>query len=52
MVPSKKHFRKRDAILSCLRGTKAHPSAETLYAQLKPGIPPHASRMYFPLLAK
>ena len=39
MVPSKKHFRKRDAILSCLRGTKAHPSAETLYAQLKPGIP-------------
>ena len=34
-----KHFRKRDAILSCLRSSKAHPSAETLFAQLKPQIP-------------
>ena len=34
-----KHFRKRDAILRHLRETKAHPSAETLYQQLKPEIP-------------
>ena len=34
-----KHFRKRDAILSCLRESKAHPSAETLFNQLKPQIP-------------
>ena len=34
-----KHFRKRDAILSCLRSSKEHPSAETLFAQLKSEIP-------------
>ena len=34
-----KHFRKRDAILNGLRATKVHPSAETLYQQLKPQIP-------------
>ena len=34
-----KHFRKRDAILTCLRQTKAHPSADWVYAQLKPEIP-------------
>ena len=34
-----KHFRKRDAILNGLRATKVHPSAETLYRQLKPQIP-------------
>ena len=35
----KKHFRKRDAILTCLRQTTVHPSAEWIYAQLKPEIP-------------
>ena len=35
----KKHFRKRDAILTCLRQTSVHPSAEWIYAQLKPEIP-------------
>ena len=35
----KKHFRKRDAILTCLRQTSVHPSAEWIYAQLKPDIP-------------
>ena len=39
MAPATKHFRKRDAILNCLRQTKAHPSAETLFTQLKPQIP-------------
>lgn len=34
-----KQFRKRNAILSYLRGTAAHPSAETVYAGLKPQIP-------------
>lgn len=35
----KKHSRKRDAILACLRNTTSHPSAEMIYAQLKPTIP-------------
>ncbi len=34
-----KHFRKRDAILACLRSTTCHPSAEWVYMQLKPEIP-------------
>ena len=39
MTQSKKHFRKRDAILTCLQQSKAHPSAETIFNQLKPEIP-------------
>ena len=39
MEVPKKHFRKRDAILEALRSTTAHPSADTLYARLKPEIP-------------
>ncbi len=39
MTPTKKHFRKRDAILTCLRQTKTHPSADWIYQQLKPQIP-------------
>lgn len=39
MEVSAKRFRKRDAILTCLRQTTAHPSAEWVYAQLKPEIP-------------
>ena len=34
-----KHFKKRDAILACLRSTTVHPSAEWVYNQLKPEIP-------------
>ena len=34
-----KHFRKRDAILSCVRNTEVHPSADWVFAQLKPEIP-------------
>ena len=33
-----KHFRKRDAILDYLKQSKAHPSAETIYTDLKPQI--------------
>ena len=34
-----KHFRKRDAILTYLQSTTAHPSAEMVYADLKQQIP-------------
>ena len=30
-----KQFRKRNAILACLRATRVHPSAETLYQMLQ-----------------
>ena len=34
-----KHFRKRDAILTYLKGTDTPPSAEMVYAELKQQIP-------------
>jgi Fur family peroxide stress response transcriptional regulator len=34
-----KHSRKRDAILGAIRSTKAHPSAEWVYRELKPAYP-------------
>lgn len=39
MEIKRKHSRKRDAILECLRSTDAHPSAEWVYSRLKPEIP-------------
>jgi Fur family peroxide stress response transcriptional regulator len=36
---TRKRSRKRDAILACLRATKSHPSADQIYAELKPQIP-------------
>ena len=39
MERTAKHFRKRDAILTCLRQTKVHPSADWVYSQLKPEFP-------------
>ena len=39
MEVSTKHFRKRDAILTYLRSTNSHPSAEMVFTQLKPEIP-------------
>ena len=39
MERTAKHFRKRDAILTCLRQTTEHPSADWVYAKLKPEIP-------------
>ncbi len=39
MAATSKHFRKRDAILSYLRHTDQHPSAETVYSDLKQQIP-------------
>ena len=39
MERNTKHFRKRDAILTCLRQTDTHPSADWVFAQLKPEIP-------------
>ena len=34
-----KHFRRRDAILSCLRATDTHPSADWIYENVKKEIP-------------
>ena len=39
MERTAKHFRKRDAILTCLRQTKVHPSADWVYSRLKPEFP-------------
>jgi len=39
MNTTPKNFRKRNAIYDCLCQSKAHPSAETIYTQLKPTIP-------------
>ena len=39
MERTSKHFRKRDAILNCVRQTTVHPSADWVFAQLKPEIP-------------
>ena len=38
MEQKTKRFKKRDAILDCVRGTKVHPSADWVYARLKPDI--------------
>lgn len=35
----RKHSKKRDAILDCIRQTKSHPTAEWVYQQLKPDFP-------------
>ena len=39
METTRKRSRKRDAILACIRSTDTHPSAEWIYARLKPAIP-------------
>ena len=39
MEQKRNNSKKRQAILDMLRGTKAHPSAETVYSTLKPAIP-------------
>lgn len=39
MEGARKHSKKRDAILDCIRGTKCHPTAEWVYQQLKPNFP-------------
>lgn len=39
MASCSKHFRKRDAILTCLRSTDLHPGADWIYEQVKQQIP-------------
>ena len=39
MEASTKHFRKRDAILTCLRSTDTHPGADWVYEQVKRQVP-------------
>lgn len=38
-MPLRKHSRKRDAILNCVRSTTTHPTADWVYARLKPQVP-------------
>ena len=39
MEPAAKHFRKRDAILACLRATTEHPGADWIYEHVREEIP-------------
>lgn len=39
MERSAKHFRKRGAILACIRSTMEHPSAEWIYENVRAQIP-------------
>lgn len=39
MVRTSKHFRKRDAILTCLRSTTTHPGAEWIYEHVRSEVP-------------
>lgn len=39
MERTTKHFRKRDAILNCVRSTEAHPSAEWVFEHVKEQVP-------------
>ena len=39
MEPRAKHFKKRDAVLNCLRSTDSHPTAEWVHTQLKHEYP-------------
>ena len=39
MERTAKHFRKRDAILTCLRSTTSHPSADWVYERVRQEIP-------------
>ena len=39
MEQSSKHFRKRDAILACVKATDVHPSADWVYETLRQQMP-------------
>ena len=39
MKVSPKHFRKRDAILNCVRTTHTHPSADWVYEHVRTEVP-------------
>ena len=39
MEKVRKHSKKRDAILNCIRSTRCPPTADWVYQQLKPEIP-------------
>ena len=39
MERTSKHFRKRDAILNCVRSTDAHPSADWVFEHVKEQVP-------------
>ena len=52
MELSTKQFRKRNAILECLRNTQAHPSAETLHQMLQKEHPDISLATVYRNLAK
>ena len=39
MDPTTKRFRKRDAILNCVRSTTVHPGADWVYEHVKEAVP-------------
>ena len=39
MEPGIKHFKKREAVLNCLRSTDTHPTAEWVHSQLRSEYP-------------
>ena len=39
MEPGTKHFKKREAVLNCLRSTDTHPTAEWVHSQLRSEYP-------------
>ena len=39
MEPTSKHFRKRDAILNCVRSTATHPSADWVFETVRQEVP-------------
>ena len=52
MEKATRHSPKREAILSCIRSTDAHPSADWVYAMLKPQIPDLSLATVYRNLAK
>jgi len=39
MATTRKHSRKRDAIIQCIQDATSHPSAETIYSKLRADFP-------------
>lgn len=52
MEPTTKQFKKRNAILSCLRSTDSHPSAEMVFAMLQKEHPDISLATVYRNLAK
>ena len=51
MERTSKHFRKRDAILACLRSTTCHPSADWVFEHVKEQVPDISLATVYRILA-